>query len=79
MWWVDGKLKRIPYLIPSGPGEELLLVLASVALTRPGTMMDVSNGTVKEFASCCDPAQMIPVDGVWGGVGRRVENVSNFL
>ena len=51
MWCVDGKLKRIPYLIPSGPGEEHLVVLASVALTRPGVMADVSNGTVKEDGS----------------------------
>ena len=37
--------------MPSGPGEEHFVVLARVALTRPGVMVDVLKGTVNEVGS----------------------------
>ena len=66
MCWVDGKLKRIPYRMPSGPGEEHFVVLARVALTRPGVMVEELKGTVNEVGSTHGIQPSWSLSMVWG-------------
>ena len=48
---MDGNLLRIPYRIPSGPGEDFLFVLARVVFIVDGVMTETSSCFGKDDGS----------------------------